>query len=84
MFTPSYSLQDSDVESFKIVNIRYFLTTEACHKAVLATVISYLDYVNAIILGLPEKHNAKLQHVQNMAAKVVLKRGKYTSSKDSL
>ena len=58
---------------FKIVNIRHFLTTEACHTAVFATVISNLDYANAIMIGFPEKHIAKLQHVQNMAAKVVLK-----------
>ena len=69
---------------FKIVNIRNFLTTEACHAAVLATVISHLDCTNAIMVGLPEKLTAKLQQVQNMAAKVVLKRGKYTSSKDSI
>ena len=54
------------------------------HTAVLATVISHLDYANAIMVGLPEKHIAKLQHVQNLTAKFVLKRGKYTSSKDSL
>ena len=69
---------------FKIVNIRNFLTAEVCHTAVLATVISHLDYANAIMVGLSYKHIAKLQHVQNMAAKVVLKRGKRTSSKDSL
>ena len=69
---------------FKITNIRNFLTTEACHTAALAMVISHLDYDNAIMVGLPEKHIAKLQRVQNMAAKVVLKRGKYTCSKDSL
>ena len=69
---------------FKIVNIRNFLTTEACHTAVLAMVISHLDYANALMVGLPEKHIAKLQRVQNMATKVVLKRGKYTISKDSL
>ena len=43
-------------------------------------VISHLDYANAIMVGLL----GKLQRVQNMAAKVVLKRGKYTSSKVSL
>ena len=68
----------------KIVNIRNFLTTEAWHTTLFATVISHLDYMNAIIVGLPEKHISKLQHGQNMAAKFVLKRGKYTSSKDSL
>ena len=36
------------------------------------------------MVGLLEKLIAKLQQVQNMAAKVVLKRGKHTSSKDSL
>ena len=77
-------MQDSNVQSVKIVNIRNFLTTEACHTAILAMVISHLDYANAIMVGLPEKHIAKLQRVQNMAPKVVLKRGKYTSLKDSL
>ena len=36
------------------------------------------------MVGLREKHIGKLQRVQNMAAKVVLKRGKYTSLKASL
>ena len=69
---------------FKIVNIRNFLTTEACHTAMLATVISHLDYANAIIVVLPEKHNSKLQCVQNMTTNVVPKGGKYTSSTNSL
>ena len=69
---------------FRIVNIRNFLTTEACQTAVLAMVIFHLDYANAIMAGIPEKHIAKLQRIQNMATKAVLKRGKYTSSKDSL
>ena len=69
---------------FKIANIRNFLMTEACHTAVLAMVISHLDYANAIMVSLPEKHIGKLQRVQNMAAMVVLKRSKYTSSKASL
>ena len=51
---------------------------------ILVTVISHLDYANAIMVGLPEKHITKLQCVQNMAVKVVLKRGRYTNSTDSL
>ena len=69
---------------FKIANIRNLLTTEACHTVVLTVVISHLDYANAIMVGLPEKHIGKLQRVQNMVAKVVLKRSKYTSFKASL
>ena len=69
---------------FKIANIRNFLMTEACHTAVLAMVISHLDYANAIMVGLSEKHIGKLERVQNVAEKVMLKRGKYTSSKASL
>ena len=68
---------------FKIANIRNFLMTEAWHTAVLTMVISHLYYANAIMVRLPEKHIGKLQRVQNMAAKVVLKRNKYTSSKAS-
>ena len=36
------------------------------------------------MVGIPGKQISKLQHVQNIAAKVVLKRGKYSSSTDSL
>ena len=50
----------------------------------LATVISHLGYTNAIMVGPPERYIPKQQCVQNMTAKVVLKRGTYTSSKDSL
>ena len=46
---------------FKIANITNFLMTEACHTAVLAMVISHLDYANAIMVGLPEKHVGRLQ-----------------------
>ena len=44
---------------FTIANIINFLTTDACHTAVLAMAISHLDYANAIMVGLPEKHIGK-------------------------
>ena len=68
---------------FRIVNIRNFLTTEACHTTMLTTVISHFDYANAIMVGLPEKH-CKAAACSEYGCKIVLKRGKYTSSKDSL
>ena len=69
---------------FKIANIRTFLTTEACHTSCTCNGDLHLDYANAIMVGLPDKHIRKLKRVQNMVAKVVLKRNKYTSSKASL
>ena len=39
--------------------------------------ISYLDYMNAIEVGLPDSGILKLQHVQNMAAKLILNKDKH-------
>ena len=38
----------------------------------LGTVISHIDYANAIFIGLPKCSIKKLQRIQNMAARVVL------------
>ena len=69
---------------YKIRSIRKFLTTDACKTIVLGLVISHLDYNNAILYGLPDVDINKLQRIQNMAAKLICKKRKFDSAKDSL
>ena len=64
-----------------IKNIRHLLTQEATEILVLGTVMSHLDYCNGILVGLPEVDISKMQHVQNIAAKMVVLND--TSMKDS-
>ena len=56
----------------KVKVSRKFLTSKASSRAVIALVMSHLDYVNSILVGLPKASINLLQKVQNMAAKIVL------------
>ena len=47
-------------------------------------VLSHLDYANAIFIGISKRSIQRMQNVQNMAAKLVLNRDKWSSSKESL
>ena len=51
--------------------VRKFLTTEATKTAIQALVTSRLDSLNALLVGLPATTIAKLQRVQNCAARVI-------------
>ena len=64
----------------KISLLRKYLTRDSCALLVLSLVIVHLDYSNALFIGLPDKSINKLQRVQNMAAKLVLKAKKYDSN----
>ena len=57
---------------------------DACWILVFGLVTSHLDYANALYTGLPDCDIAKLQHVQNAAAKVVLNKTKYGSATEAL
>ena len=46
----------------------------------VSLVISHLDYANALLGGLPKCSIEKLQRVPNIAAKIVLGKGRYDSS----
>ena len=46
----------------------------------VSLVISHLDYANALLGGLPKCSIDQLQWVQNIAAKIVLGKGRYDSS----
>ena len=47
-------------------------------------VLCHLDYANTIFVDIPKRNIQRLQKVQNMAAKLVLNRDKWSSSKESL
>ena len=51
---------------------------------VLSLVISHLDYANSLQYGLPKSNIKPMQCIQNLAAKLVLKRDNYSSSMDAL
>ena len=69
---------------FYIRQIRDYLSKELCQQLVQFLVISQLDYANAVYYGLPTSTLAPLQRLQNQAAKLILKRGRYDSASEAL
>jgi hypothetical protein len=75
------------IASYNLYNIsiiRKYLNENACRTIVQALVISHIDYGNCLLYGLPNKELQKLQRIQNMAAKICLKRYKSDSSRQAL
>ena len=68
----------------RIASIRKFLDQDSCATLVLTLVISHLDYSNAALVRLPNTLINKYQRIQNMGAKLVLGRSRYTSSTEAL
>ena len=64
--------------------IRNCLTLDAAKTVALGMIISHLDYANSLYIGLPKGEQQKLQRIQNLTAKIVLGRNKYSSSTDAL
>ena len=56
---------------YKIAKIRKFLTKESSVVVIYAFITCKLDYCNSLYYGLPVYQIAKLQRVQNAAARVV-------------
>ena len=69
---------------YRIRKIRKYLTEDSCRVLIQALVISHLDYSNGVFINLSKKAVEPMQKIQNMAAKIVLKKLKYDSSKESL
>ena len=67
----------------RLLNIRRFLTKDACHSLVLGLVISHDYYANVLFMGRPCQ-TKKLQIIQNMAAKLVLNKRKCDSSTECM
>ena len=60
----------------KLSKIRPFLSIDAAKKLATAFILSRLDYCNALLVGLPQDKLAKLQRIQNHAARIVLRRSR--------
>ena len=62
------------LELRRITSNRPYLSQSAAARLVAAMVISHLDYCNSVLIGLPADQTARLQLVQNNAARLVLKK----------
>ena len=58
--------------------IRKYLSNGATQSLVHALIIGRIDYCNSMLCGLPAKHIAKLQRVQNSAARLVFNIPRYS------
>ena len=71
--------QNAMLNFFKIKSIRHLLTINTTTCLVLSLCLSHLDYCNSMLYGLPAVTIAKMQRIQNMCARLVLRKGKYDS-----
>ena len=55
----------------RLSSIRRYLTTEATKRAVQASIISRIDYCNAMLSGLPNTQIVRLERIQNKAARLI-------------
>ena len=68
----------------KIKSICKYIILEACTTLLLMLCMSHLDYLNALLYGIPNKTLNKYQRIQNICAKLALGKSKYDSSTESL
>ena len=61
-----------------IRRIKKYLSRDSLLTLVHAFITSRLDYCNALLYGLPKEQIAKLQRVQNAAARLIMDIGKYS------
>ena len=55
-----------------ISRIRQNLDKDSCHHVIRSLILSRLEYANAMLLGTNAKNIARLQKLQNWAAKIIL------------
>ena len=80
----SSKVQKTMANFVKIKSICKYITREACTTLLLMLCMSHLDYLNAVLYGIPNKTLNKYQRIQNMCAKLALGKSKYDSSTESL
>ena len=57
-----------------IKHIQNILTQSACQTFVQGLVMAHLDYANSLYFGLPDIDVKRLQRVQNIAARLILRK----------
>ena len=67
-----------------ITRIRHFLDVNTTKTLIQSLVLSKLDYCNSILLGAPKYNLDKLQCLQNVTCRIVLKLHKYEHITDHL
>ena len=67
-----------------ITRIRQFLAVNTTKTLIQSLVLSKLDCCNSILLGEPKYNLDKLQHLQNMTCRIILKLHKYEHITDHL
>ena len=80
----SSKVQKAMVNFIKIKSICKYITWEACTTLLLMLCRSHLDYLNAVLYGIPNKTLNRYQMIQKMCAKLALGKSKYDSSIESL
>ena len=71
-----------NIQRIKVI-CRY-LTEDSVKTLMMGLVMSHLDYCNTVLAGLPDIDIKRMQHVQIIAAKMILQRGKMESSTQCL
>ena len=62
---------------YNIRKVRKYIDHQSAEKLIHALIHSHIDYCNALLIGLPKDLMHKLQMVQNTAARVLCRIGKY-------
>ena len=64
----------------RIGKIHSFLSTDAANKLAVSLILSWLDYCNSLLAGIPDNKLNKLQRIQNHAARLVLRKSRHESA----
>ena len=72
------------INYFKIKSIRPLLDVKTTARLCLSLCISHLDYCNSVLYGLPDTTLNRFQRIQNMCARLTLRRGRRESITECL
>ena len=64
----------------KIRSIRHLLDEDTTANLCLSLCVSHLDYANSLLYGLPQATLYRMQHIQNICARLILRK----SNRDSI
>ena len=68
----------------RIKNLRLLLTKQTMETLAIGIVMSHLDYCNTLFIGLLKCDISKLQHIQNIYARLVLHKEQHYSTMECL